>query len=130
MFFSEIEKMMTSFLVSLSRSWPRTLPILVSEPNSIPVSQSWKNFAVSLLVSEESVLAKASQIPLDVKKLTKLQLLYFFFFFLHCPLFHEGCGAVAQDSAATPHGLPSPPSFCLGEVPSDSIQDPQCNRSI
>ena len=39
-------------------------------------------------------------------------------------------GAVAQDSAATPHGLPSPPSFRLGEVPSDSIQDPQCNRSI
>ena len=39
-------------------------------------------------------------------------------------------GAVAQDWAATPHGLPSPPSFRLGEVPSDSIQDPQCNRSI
>ena len=39
-------------------------------------------------------------------------------------------GAVAQDEAATPHGLPSPPSFCLGEVPCDSIQDPQCNRSI
>ena len=28
--------------------------------------------------------------------------------------------------AATPHGLSSPPSFRLGEVPSDSIQDPQC----
>ena len=34
-------------------------------------------------------------------------------------------GVVAQDCAATPHGLPSPPSFRLGKVPSDSIQDPQ-----
>ena len=36
-------------------------------------------------------------------------------------------GAVAQDLAATPHGLPS---FHLGEVPSDSILDPQRNWSI
>ena len=39
-------------------------------------------------------------------------------FSLHCPLFHEGCGG---------SGLPSPPSFCLGEVPSNSTENPQCN---
>ena len=39
-------------------------------------------------------------------------------------------GAEARDQAATPHGLPSTPSFCLGEVLSGSIQDPQSNRSI
>ena len=39
-------------------------------------------------------------------------------------------GAAAQDQATTLHGLPSHPSFRLGEVPSDSIQDSQCNWSI
>ena len=39
-------------------------------------------------------------------------------FSLHCPLSCEGCGG---------NGLPSPPSFCLGEVPSNSTQNLQCN---
>ena len=36
-------------------------------------------------------------------------------------------GAAAQDEAITLHSLPSSPLFCLGEVPSNSTQDPQCN---
>ena len=36
-------------------------------------------------------------------------------------------GAAAPDKATTLHSLPSPPSFCLGEVPSNSTQNPQCN---
>ena len=39
-------------------------------------------------------------------------------------------GAAARDLAATLHGLRSHPSFRLGKVPSDFIQDPQCNWSI
>ena len=48
-----------------------------------------------------------------------------FFFFLLCPLFLDGCDGAARDFAATFDGLPSYPSFCLGKVPSDFIQDPQ-----
>ena len=38
--------------------------------------------------------------------------------------------AAARHQAKTLHGLSSSPSFRLGEVPSGSIQDPQCNMSI
>ena len=51
-------------------------------------------------------------------------------FFLHNPLFREGFGATARNEAATLHGLPSHPSFSLDEIPSDSLQDSQCNWSI
>ena len=39
-------------------------------------------------------------------------------------------GAAARDEAATLHSLPSHTSFRLGEVLSDSIQDPHCNWFI
>ena len=39
-------------------------------------------------------------------------------FSLHCSLSREGCWG---------SGLPSPPSFCCSEVPSNSTKNPQCN---
>ena len=39
-------------------------------------------------------------------------------------------GGAARDQTGTLHGIPSHSSFRLGEVPSNSIQDPQCNWSI
>ena len=36
-------------------------------------------------------------------------------------------GAAAQDLATTLQSFPTPPSFHLSEVPSNSTQDPQCN---
>ena len=39
-------------------------------------------------------------------------------FSLHYPLSREGCSGI---------GLPSPSSFCAGEAPSNSTQDPQRN---
>ena len=46
------------------------------------------------------------------------------FFIAH--FFVRVARAAAQDQAAIHHGLPLHPSFCLGEVPSESNQDPQC----
>ena len=44
------------------------------------------------------------------------------------PLSREGFGgSTSRLSYTTLHGLPSPPSFCFGEVPSNFIQNPQCN---
>ena len=47
-------------------------------------------------------------------------------FFLHSSLFHhEGCGATAvRDEAASHHSLQATPLFRLGQVPSNSSQDP------
>ena len=51
-------------------------------------------------------------------------------FFFIAPFSVRVVGVAARHYAATLHSLPTHPSFRLGEVPSDSIQDPLCNWSI
>ena len=46
---------------------------------------------------------------------------------LHCPLSREGCGGSSSGLSCHTSRSSSPPSFCLGKVPSHSTGDPQCN---